>query len=113
MAIVAMPICLMAQAPPPATGVEFDAASVKRRAPRSRHPGAADSVRAVDPHALDGYYAFTLNYAPQPATAAGSAPVDRPSLFTALQEQLGLKLEAQRSPVDLLVVDRIERPTED
>jgi uncharacterized protein (TIGR03435 family) len=67
----------------------------------------------VDQTGLDGYYAFALNYAQQPAAAADSAPGDRPSLFTALQEQLGLKLEAQRSPVDVLVVDRIERPTED
>jgi uncharacterized protein (TIGR03435 family) len=67
----------------------------------------------VDQTGLEGYYAFTLNYAMPPAAGADSAPGDRPSLFTALQEQLGLRLEAQRSPVDILVVDRIERPTAD
>ena len=37
-----------------------------------------------------------------------SAPV----LFTAFQEQLGLKLESTKAPVDVLVIDRIERPSE-
>jgi uncharacterized protein (TIGR03435 family) len=40
-------------------------------------------------------------------SAAGS------SLFTALDEQLGLRLESAKSPVQAIVIDRIERPTED
>jgi uncharacterized protein (TIGR03435 family) len=38
---------------------------------------------------------------------------DGPSLFTALDGQLGLKLEAGGAPVDVIVIDRLERPTQD
>ena len=52
----------------------------------------------------------------QPAVLNGAVvppSPDAPSLFTALQEQLGLKLDAARGQVDVLVIDRINRPTED
>ena len=41
-------------------------------------------------------------------------PIDSnvPTLFTALQEQLGLKLESQKGPVEMIVIDHIERPSE-
>ena len=38
---------------------------------------------------------------------------DLPDLFTAIQEQLGLRLEATRRPVDVLVIETVERPTPD
>jgi uncharacterized protein (TIGR03435 family) len=44
----------------------------------------------------------------------GDAPPDEagPSLFTALEEQLGLKLESQKGTVDVIVIDRIDQPSE-
>jgi uncharacterized protein (TIGR03435 family) len=44
-------------------------------------------------------------------TGAG-AELDTVSLFTAIQEQLGLKLEARKRPVDVLVIEKVDRPTE-
>ena len=41
------------------------------------------------------------------------APSDAPSIFAAVQEQLGLKLDFIREPVDVVVIDHVERPTED
>ena len=68
----------------------------------------------VDRTGLPSRYEFTLRFAPPAAgPGAGSTDPDAPPvLFTALQEQLGLKLEATRAPVDSLVIDHIERPDE-
>ena len=66
----------------------------------------------VDKTGLTGVYEFTLNYNQNPS-AASDAGGDTVSIFTALQEQLGLKLEPDRGPVRVLVVDHIERPTPD
>ena len=77
----------------------------------------------LDKTELTGNYDFELTYAPEaigsvggpPLINGGPLPVDpnAPNLFTALQEQLGLKLDSQRGPVDVVVIDRIEQPVAD
>jgi uncharacterized protein (TIGR03435 family) len=62
---------------------------------------------------LKGVYDFTLTYMPEPVAGPGTpAPADSdlPSIFTALQEQLGLKLDPIRGPVETLVIDHAEKP---
>jgi uncharacterized protein (TIGR03435 family) len=61
----------------------------------------------VDKTGLSGSYDFTLEWAPDEAPDSSA-----PSLVTALREQLGLRLESQKSPVEVLVIDSIERPSE-
>jgi uncharacterized protein (TIGR03435 family) len=72
--------------------------------------------RIVDETGLTGNWEFDISFNP-PAPPRGidvpPASLDAPSLFTVLQEQLGLKLESTRLPMSVLVVDRVERPAED
>jgi uncharacterized protein (TIGR03435 family) len=63
----------------------------------------------VDQTALAGRYDFTLKWTPDEATT--SDPNAPPGLFTAIQEQAGLKLEPEKTPVEVLVIDHIERPS--
>ena len=64
----------------------------------------------VDATGFNGNVAFSLTYARDPL-AAGSAS-GAPTIFTAVEEQLGLKLQSARVPTQVLVIDHIERPTE-
>ena len=66
----------------------------------------------LDRTALTGRYDFDLQWTPDTSVGSGTAN-DAPSIFAALQEQLGLKLETGRGPVDFLVIDSIERPAPD
>jgi len=62
----------------------------------------------VDQTGLQGRYDFDLRWTKdETRTTDTDAP---PGLFTALQEQLGLKLEATKAQADVLVVDKVERP---
>ena len=70
---------------------------------------------------LSGQFDLDLTYLPElesingrPATENPGLPpqiAGAPSIFTALQEQLGLKLDSTKGPVDVLVIDRVEQPT--
>jgi bla regulator protein BlaR1 len=74
----------------------------------------------MDKTGLDGTYDISLQWTPQETQALlrpgepGATPADPsgPSIFTAIQEQLGLKLDSQKGPVEILVIDRAERPAE-
>ena len=66
----------------------------------------------LDRTELKGSYDFELRWTPDTSTSVGTAN-DAPSIFAAVQEQLGLKLDAERGAVEMLIVDSIERPTPD
>jgi uncharacterized protein (TIGR03435 family) len=81
------------------------------------------NIPVVDEVGLKGIYDFELKWSPAPnegnfTTRSDAddpvAPADvlRPSIFTALQEQLGLKLESSKGPVEVLVIDSVSRPKE-
>jgi uncharacterized protein (TIGR03435 family) len=80
----------------------------------------------VDKTGLTGKYDYTLKFAPEHGMAMGMPPPPgpgapaagdpapasaEPSLFTAVQEQLGLKLVSQKEPVEVVVIDQIQRPS--
>jgi uncharacterized protein (TIGR03435 family) len=70
----------------------------------------------IDKTGLADHYDFTLDYLPE-STGLGPMALDQPpetaspSIFTAVQEQLGLKLESGKGPEDVIVIDHIERPS--
>jgi uncharacterized protein (TIGR03435 family) len=69
----------------------------------------------VDKTGIAGRFDVTLQWTPDegPAMLNGAPiPDPPPSIYTAIQEQLGLKLEPQKGPVEVLVVDHVEMPTE-
>jgi uncharacterized protein (TIGR03435 family) len=69
--------------------------------------GKALHREVLDESGIDGVFDIRLEWAPD-----GAAASDKPSLFTALQEQAGLRLEARKTPRQVVVVDRAERPSE-
>jgi uncharacterized protein (TIGR03435 family) len=76
----------------------------------------------IDQSGLTDRFDFTLNWTPDEfqfprASAAQRAAVPTnpdapPDLFTAFQEQLGMKLEAKKAPTDIVVIDKVSKPSE-
>jgi uncharacterized protein (TIGR03435 family) len=68
----------------------------------------------VDKTGIEGRYDVALKWTPDEGqSSANSGSVDAgPSIFTAIQEQLGLKLESSKGPVQVLVIDHVEMPSE-
>ena len=72
----------------------------------------------VDKTGLTGSYDFDLDWAPDETQFGGEVPVasadaQAPPFFTAIEQQLGLRIEATRGTVPALVIDGVERPTAD
>ncbi|HVG70762.1 MAG TPA: TIGR03435 family protein [Vicinamibacterales bacterium] len=79
----------------------------------------------IDKTGLSGAFDVDLQWTPDPAqardtdaaaraaAAVAATPGDRVSIFTALQEQLGLRLQPARAQLEVLIIDRVERPTPD
>jgi uncharacterized protein (TIGR03435 family) len=107
------------QPPPPLGGVDLPAcgtntgrgvlraAGIELEAFTRNMAGAAGRI-IVDKTGLTGTFDMVLRFNPDPNDTSSDAP----SLFAAVQEQLGLKLDPQTAAADVLVIDRVERPTE-
>jgi uncharacterized protein (TIGR03435 family) len=66
---------------------------------------------------LEGSFNFKLEWTPETAKAVtprpdGAAIESGPSIFTAIQQQLGLRLRSKKMPVEVVVIDHVERPSE-
>jgi uncharacterized protein (TIGR03435 family) len=114
--------CGATAAPPPASGpprcgmniginrITVGARSLKDIA-RVLEPRVGRSV--IDKTGLSGLFDADLTWTPQGLAGASAAAEEGTSIFTAVQEQLGLKLESTKGPVDVLVIDHVEQPAQD
>jgi uncharacterized protein (TIGR03435 family) len=80
----------------------------------TNHLGQVLGRSVIDKTELLGNYDFKLEWTPDDNQGDGGVPADsqRPSIFTAVQDQLGLKLESTKGPVEILVVDRVEKASD-
>jgi uncharacterized protein (TIGR03435 family) len=103
--------------PPPCTfrmiGPQMDGEATIAGLAQMLRPAAGRLV--VDKTGLTGSYRVTITYdrmASLRGPEVAAAPDAPPSVFTAVREQLGLKLESSKAERDTLIIDRLERPTE-
>ena len=101
------PLCTIVQRP----GAGEASGAAASMATLSGMLSALVGQTVLDRTSLTGGFDLDLRYVPPNAPADASQ--DAPSIFTALREQLGLKLEQRREPRAALVIDRIELPTPD
>jgi uncharacterized protein (TIGR03435 family) len=64
--------------------------------------------QVIDKTGLSDEYSYTVTYTPDETPPADA---NAPSIFTAVQEQLGLKLESTKGRVEVLVIDHVEKPS--
>ena len=87
-----------------ATGIRMDVLT--------RYLSSEVGRNVVDKTGLSGSFDITMNWMPAMASAADS-DTSGATIFTALEEQLGLKLVSAKGPVKVLVIDSVEKPSED
>jgi uncharacterized protein (TIGR03435 family) len=88
-------------------GIDMRHAGIATLAGALASQGAAGGP-VIDKTGIQGEYDITLHYA-----TMGNPSANLPDIFTALQEQLGLKLQPEKVPVDFLVIDHVDKiPTE-
>jgi uncharacterized protein (TIGR03435 family) len=110
--------------PPPGNGPWMGVASGDKMGMRGHNQTVAEIIKAIGPRTLDGpltdatgltgKYDYTIFWSMRANSAAlrGATPGDEPdgpSIFDAIQDRLGLKIEKKRGPVQMLVVDHVER----
>jgi uncharacterized protein (TIGR03435 family) len=75
----------------------------------------ATRITVLDKTGLTGRYDYMLDWMPEapanPAADATQAPGSGSTIYTALREQLGLQLESGKAPVNVVVVDHVDRPS--
>ena len=102
-------------AKPCGTDCRMQIGSGTLRAPSVKMPEFSELLSQLtgrlvtDATGLDGPFEINLQWTPE----SQEAKSDAPSLFTALQEQLGLRLDARRGPMRMLVIDSVDRPSPD